>query len=63
MATNNLSIQPLNACGKRRHYTIVEAERHRDQIASEERRRRPSSPQLTVYHCPQCDAYHVGHSS
>jgi hypothetical protein len=63
MAKHNLNIRPLNACGKRRHYTIVEAERHGDHIASLERRRRPSSPPLTVYHCPQCDAYHVGHTS
>jgi hypothetical protein len=63
MAISKLKIRPLRACGKRRHYTIVEAERHRDQIAALERRLRPSSPPLTVYRCQQCDAYHVGHSS
>jgi hypothetical protein len=63
MANNNLNIRPLRACGKRRHYSIVAAERHRDTVASLERRFRPSSPPLAVYHCSQCDAYHVGHSS
>jgi hypothetical protein len=63
MARSKLRIRPLKACGKRRHYSIEAAERHRDQLIAQERRKRPSAPPLRVYHCPQCDAYHVGHSS
>ncbi len=63
MARHSLKIAALKACGKKRHYTIAEAERHRDQLAPLERQRRPSSPMLKVYHCSHCDAFHVGHSS
>ena len=63
MAQTKLNIRPLSACGKKRHYSITVAERHKDQLASLERRHRPSSPPLTIYHCAQCDAYHVGHTS
>ena len=63
MARHKMNIAPLKACGKKRHYTVVAAERHRDQLALIERRLRASSPMLKVYHCSQCDAFHVGHSS
>ena len=63
MARSKLDIRPLRACGKRRHYTLDSAERHRSQLADLERLLRPSSPPLSVYRCPLCDAYHVGHSS
>jgi hypothetical protein len=63
MARQTLNIPALKACGKKRHYTVAVAEKHRDQLAPVERRRRPSSPTLKVYHCSQCDAFHVGHSS
>ena len=63
MARQTLNIPALTACGKKRHYTMGAAEQHRDQLALVERRRRPSSPMLKVYHCLQCDAFHVGHSS
>ena len=63
MARERIDIQPVKACGKRRHYTIGEAEWHRYSLASVERLLRPSCPPLTVYHCPQCNAHHVGHSS
>ena len=58
-----LYVEPLSPCGKRRYNTIWEAERHRLKLASEERHFRPLPPALKVYHCPQCDAFHVGHSS
>jgi hypothetical protein len=63
MAQTRLHIRPPRACGKKRHYSIAAAERQRDQLASVERRNRPSSTPLTVYHCPHCDAFHVGHTS
>jgi len=63
MARLRIDIPPLRACGKRRHYTLGEAERHLHSLASVERGYRPSLPTLKVYHCRQCDAYHVGHSS
>ena len=34
MARLNLNIQPIRACGKKRHYSLDEAHRHRDQLAS-----------------------------
>jgi hypothetical protein len=63
MARQKLNIPAGTACGKKRHYTVVAAERHRDQLAQFERPRCPSLPMLTVYHCLKCNAYHVGHSS
>jgi hypothetical protein len=63
MARSKLDIRPLRACGKRRHYTIESAEQHRSHLAAQERSLRPSYPPLSVYRCPLCDAYHVGHSS
>ena len=62
MARLTLNIQPIRACGKKRHYSLDEAHRHRDQLAAHDRRLRPSLPPLAVYHCQQCDAFHVGHS-
>ena len=63
MARQTLNISTLKACGKKRHYTAKAAEKHRDQLALVESQLRPSSPTLSVYHCSQCDAFHVGHSS
>ena len=58
-----LYVEALSPCGKRRYNTIGEAEEHRRKLASEERHFRPLPPPLTVYHCSQCDAFHVGCSS
>ena len=58
-----LNIPLRHACGKKRHYTLHAAEQHRDQLAAVERRHKPSSPPLNVYHCSQCNPYHVGPTS
>ena len=63
MTQLKLNMQPVRTCGKRRYYRIEEAELHRYSVATVERLLSPSSPPITVYHCPECNAYHVGHSS
>ena len=62
MARIKLDIQPITACGKKRHYSRDEAHRYREQLAAHDRRFRPSAPPVAVYHCRQCDAFHVGHA-
>ena len=63
MAPLKINIQPVRACEKRRHYTIEEAELYRYSLAHVERLLCPWCPPLTVFHCPQCNAYHVRHSN
>ena len=54
--------EPLTPCEKRNYSTIGEAERQRLALASISRRLCPYPLPLKVYHCSQCNAYHVGHT-
>lgn len=63
MAPLKMNIHPVRACEKRRRYTIGEAEQYRYSLASVGRLLRPWCPPPTVYYCPQCNTYHVGHTS
>jgi hypothetical protein len=51
-------------CAKIRHDTREGAERQRAQLERRDQRRgAPFRPgHLNVYHCPACEAWHVGHS-
>jgi len=66
MAGQRLRLKPVGTvCGKRRFYDSAAAERFRQFIESLNRARggAASGLRVAVYHCPQCDALHVGRSS
>lgn len=57
---------PRRTCGqkKNRHHTRVEADAHRASLEAWEREHGPARPgRLNTYWCPDCGAWHVGHTT
>jgi hypothetical protein len=64
MATTRLNLKLASpVCGKRRHYSRDEAEKHLETLRrSEQARGSTAANELVVYECKICGgAYHVGH--
>lgn len=49
-------------CGKVRHPTYESAVGHMGNLKNDPRDHWRRRQQLQVYHCPECKAFHVGHS-
>jgi len=59
-----LNIPPAgDVCGKRRHYSPVEAQAHVKELEALDRSsgRTRLDQELHTYWCDRCEAFHVGH--
>lgn len=63
MATQRLNIPPARICprGKRRYYSEAVAQADAAEVARNDRVNRPTAGPVAVYHCRECQAWHVGH--
>jgi hypothetical protein len=59
-----LNIKPrADACGKRRHYSPDEAERHCRALEAADHAAGRLDGHVIVYWCDVCESFHVGHSN
>ena len=60
----NLNLKPVATCprSKVRYHTIAEGESAIERLKSRDEYRLKAGV-LNVYHCAECDAYHIGHRS
>ena len=59
---NKLRIPPARgSCGKVRHYSPDEAERHRLAVEASDHAAGRLDGHVIIYWCECCDAFHVGH--
>jgi hypothetical protein len=57
-----LNIKPLDgSCGKVRHYSPDDAERHRQALEASDHAAGRLDGHVIVYWCDACAAFHVGH--
>jgi hypothetical protein len=50
-----------NVCGKKRHYSPNDAERHRLAVVAADHAAGRLDGHVIIYWCESCEAFHVGH--
>jgi hypothetical protein len=63
MPGQKLNLPPMGpVCGKVRHYSRDEAEKHLETLKRRKQASRSAGADaLAIYWCRECQAYHVGH--